>query len=248
LQVDLPGAIHSSKQEARIWLLQEMAMRTQGQQNQKNPKWMLKEYTSEFILDGANQFAFTFPILMIALIKAFSGNYTLLIVYISLMALFFFAFFVVYSIKNGQLFSFLHKKTKPWAFRPLPQKAHTQNQSNFLKNYGFGSTSVFLTIALPMVYMGATVVHMYTTGLTDHKGAMAFLLVFIGVVGWDLVIYLFSIAAGMERQFNAWKLANVTRNMTSAQYADFQRDEYLAERGRAAGFNEGYMVGRNSRH
>ncbi|EGQ63102.1 hypothetical protein GGI1_17118 [Acidithiobacillus sp. GGI-221] len=69
-------------------------MRTQGQQNQKNPKRKskLREYTSEFILDGANQFAFTFPILMIPIIKAFSGEPLLLIVYVALMVLFFFTF------------------------------------------------------------------------------------------------------------------------------------------------------------
>lgn len=214
-------------------------MRTQGQQNQKNPKWKLKEYTSEFILDGANQFAFTFPIFMIPLVKAFDGNYMPLIVYIALMVLFFFTFFIIYSIKNG--FLLWHKPKTSWAFRPLPKKTHIQNLSRFLKNYGFGSTAVFLTIALPMVYASTIVL----LGTEKYKG---FWVGFIMIVGWDLVIYLFSIAAGMERQFNAWKRENVTRNMTSAQYADFQREEYLAERGRAAGFNEGYMVGRNSRH
>ena len=218
-------------------------MRTQGQQNHKNPKRKskLREYTSEFILDGANQFVFTFPIFMILLVKVFvDGNYMPLIVYLALMAFFFFAFFAVYSIKNG--FIIWHKPKTSWAFRPLPQKtAHIQNLSHFLKNYGFGSTAIFLTIALPMVYAGIVVL----LGTGKYK---FFWFGFICIVGWDLVIYLFSIAAGMERQFNAWKRENITRNMTSAQYADFQREEYLAERGRAAGFNEGYMVGRNSRH
>lgn len=219
-------------------------MRTQGQQNQKNPKRKskLREYTSEFILDGANQFAFTFPILMIPIIKAFSGEPLLLIVYVALMVLFFFTFFIIYSIKNG--FLLWHKPKTSWAFRPLPQKtAHIQNLSHFLKNYGFGSTSVFLSILMPMLYFTAV-------DLTDPGPGKqsAFWFVFICIVGWDLVIYLFSIAAGMERQVNTWKRENITRNMTSAQYADFQREEYLAERGRAAGFNEGYMVGRNSRH
>jgi len=217
-------------------------MRTQGQQNPKNPKRKskLREYTSEFILDGANQFVFTFPIFMIPLVKAFYGNYMPLLVYVALMVLFFFVFFIIYSIKNGQPISFLHKKPKPWAFRPLPQKTHTQNLSRFLKNYGFGSTAVFLTIALPMVYASIIVL----LGTEYYKG---FWVGFIMIVGWDLGIYTFAILAGMERQFNAWKRENITRNMTSAQYADFQREEYLAERGRAAGFNEGYMAGRNSR-
>ena len=216
-------------------------MRTQDQQNQKNPKRKskLREYTSEFILDGANQFVFTFPIFMIPLMKAFYGNYMPLIVYVALMVLFFFAFFIIYSIKNG--FILWHKPKTSWAFRPLPQKTYIQNLSRFLKNYGFGSTAVFLTIALPMVYASIIVL----LGTEKYKG---FWVGFIMIVGWDLVIYLFSIAAGMERQFNTWKRENITRNMTSAQYADFQREEYLAERGRAAGFNEGYMVGRSSRH
>lgn len=216
-------------------------MRTQGQQNQKNPKRKskLREYTSEFILDGANQFIFTFPIFMIPLVMAFYGNYMPLIVYIALMVLFFFTFFIIYSIKNG--FLLLHKPKTSWAFRPLPQKTHIQNPFHFLKNYGFGSTAVFLTIALPMVYEGVIVL----LGMETHK---FFWFGFICIVGWDVGIYTFSILAGMERQFNAWKRENITRNMTSAQHADFQREEYLAERGRAAGFNEGYMVGRNSKH
>ena len=218
-------------------------MRTQGQQNHKNPKRKskLREYTSEFILDGANQFVFTFPIFMLPLVMAFYGNYMPLIVYVALMVLFFFTFFIIYSIKNG--FLLWHKQPKTsWAFRPLPQKTHTQNLSHFLKNYGFGSTSVFLTIVVFFVY-----------ALTPYLGegppiTRGFWFAFILIIGWDVGIYTFSILAGMERQFNAWKRENVTRNMTSAQYADFQREEYLAERGRAAGFNEGYMVGRNSRH
>lgn len=217
-------------------------MRTQAQQLQKNPQWNLKEYTSEFLLDGANQFAFTFPILMIPIIKAFSGEPLLLIVYLALLAMLFGVFFVVYHIKNSGKLSFRRKISAPWAFRQVNNNGD-RKLPRFLKDYGFGSTSVFLSILMPMLYFTAV-------DLTDPGPGKqsAFWFAFICIVGWDLVIYLFSIAAGMERQFNAWKRENITRNMTSAQYADFQRDEYLAERGRAAGFNEGYMVGRNSKH
>ena len=217
-------------------------MRTQAQEHQKNPKWNLKEYTSEFLLDGANQFAFTFPILMIPIIKAFSGEPLLLIVYLALLATLFGVFFVVYHIKNSGKLSFRRKGSVPWAFRHLHNNGN-RKLPRFLKDYGFGSTSVFLSILMPMLYF--TAIDLTNPGSGKQS---AFWFVFICIVGWDLVIYLFSIAAGMERQFNAWKRENITRNMTSAQYADFQRDEYLAERGRAAGFNEGYMVGRNSKH
>ena len=221
-------------------------MRTQAQQHQKNPKRKskLREYTSEFILDGANQFVFTFPIFMIPLVTAFYGNYMPLIAYIAALVFFFFAFYGIYRVKCGRPFlrGMRRKSNVPWAFRPLLQKTQTQNLSRFLKNYGFGSTAIFLAIVVFFVY-----------ALTPYLGegppiTRGFWVAFILIIGWDLGIYTFSILAGMERQFNAWKRENVTRNMTSAQYADFQRDEYLAERGRAAGFNEGYMVGRNSRN
>ncbi len=211
-------------------------MRTQGQRNQKNPKRKSKlgEYTSEFILDGGLQLGMTSPVLVVSAMAAFwNTDYKYLALYFVALTLFYILFFLVFLAK--------HKQQKitgnhTWAFRPLPQPNDSQNlYPGFLKNYGFGSTAVFFTILVM-----ATCVGQWTH---PYSEALAWC-----IAGWDLVIYIFSILAGMERQFNAWKRENITRNMTSAQYADFQRDEYLAERGRVAGFNEGYMVGRNSKH
>lgn len=204
-----------------------------------NPKWNLKEYTSEFILDGSNQFAFTFPILMIPIYFAFTGRPLLLVIYFSLLGFFFFAFYFLSKVRKGDI-ALRHKKNVPWAFRPLPN-AKTTSSPTFLRDYGFGSTAVFLTIASPMIYLAVLVL----LGRITHNGFWFF---FICVVGWDLGIYLFSIAAGMEKHHTAWMRDFLTKDMNGAEYKQFLRNEYLAEKGRAAGFNEGYMVGRNSRN
>ncbi|MDD2751270.1 MAG: hypothetical protein PHX24_14435 [Acidithiobacillus sp.] len=204
-----------------------------------NPKWNLKEYTSEFILDGSNQFVFTFPILMIPIYWAFIGNFQLLLVYFGLLTMFFFAFYGL-SIARLKLRATQNKST-PWAFRPLPQK-NENKRPRFLKEYGFGSTSVFLTVVVFFVYA-------FTPYLGEGPQiTRGFWVAFILIVGWDLVIYLFSIAAGMEKHHTAWMRDFLTKDMNGAEYKQFLRNEYLAEKGRAAGFNEGYMVGRNSRH
>lgn len=199
-----------------------------------NPKWNLKEYTSEFILDGGLQFGMTSPVLVVSAVAAIgSTDYKYITLYLAAFMAFYVIFYLLSLVKYKQKNT---SKNHSWAFRPLPQASNSQSlYPVFLKNYGFGSTAVFLTV-LAM----AICVDQWTHPFSE---ALAWC-----IAGWDLVIYLFSITAGMERQFNAWKRENITRNMTSAQYADFQREEYLAEKGRAAGFNEGYMVGRNSRH
>lgn len=206
-----------------------------------NPKWNLKEYTSEFILDGSNQFVFTFPILMISIIEAFSGRPLLLIAYFSLLILFFFLFFVFAKARNEDVNHHANKNT-PWAFRPLPQ-SNGLSRPHFLKNYGFGSTSVFLSILVPALYF--LVIYMTDPGPGKQS---AFWFYFMCVVGWDLCIYLFSIAAGIEKHHKAWMRDLLTKDMNRAEYNQFLRNEYLAEKGHAAGFNDGYMVGRNSRH
>lgn len=206
-----------------------------------NPKWNLKEYTSEFILDGSNQFVFTLPILLIPVIEAFSGKPQLLIAYFLLLTFFFVFFYFLVNIRIDSLFA--HRKKKiPWAFRPLPQ-ANTSSLPRFLKDYGFGSTAVFLSILVPMAYF--TFIDFTDPGPGKQS---AFWFVFICVVGWDTGIYTFSMLAGFERHYNAWKRDRLTKNMNRSEYDRFLRNEYLAEKGRAAGFNDGYMVGRNSRH
>ena len=40
----------------------------------------------------------------------------------------------------------------------------------------------------------------------------------------------------MERQASAWNRQRLTRGMTPSQYADFQREEYLAEHNYNAGY------------
>lgn len=209
-----------------------------------NPKWNLKEYTSEFILDGSNQFVFTFPILMIPIIEAFSGKPLLLIAYFSLLILFFFLFFALAKARNEGANHHPNKNT-PWAFRPLPQ-SDGSSHPRFLKDYGFGSTSVFLTILVIMLYL--TCMSFFHPVYSGPGTTAASWFVFICIVGWDLVIYLFSIAAGIEKHHKAWMRDFLTKDMNGAEYKQFLRNEYLAEKGRAAGFNEGYMVGRNSRH
>ena len=211
-----------------------------------NPKRKskLREYTSEFILDGGNQFAFTFPFFIIPIVFAFDGEWVFMIAYTIIFTVLYLVFFLVYLNKNSGQNTADYQQPTSWAFRNTPEHKLRSPYPVFLKNYGFGSTTVFLTVGT--FWLAGPYIQSLITQEWHHSSHVLFGIILID--GWDLGIYLFSILAGMERQFNAWKRENITRNMTSAQYADFQRDEYLAERGRAAGFNEGYMVGRNSKH
>ena len=110
------------------------------------------------------------------------------------------------------------------AFRPLPQVNDSQNlYPGFLKNYGFGSTTVFITILVMATCVGQWT-HPYSEALSWC------------IARWDLVIYIFSILQGMERQASAWNRQRLTRGMTPSQYADFQREEYLAEHNYNAGY------------